>query len=187
MEVYVIRHTPVAVGKDICYGQSNVPVADSFLKDIEHYETLLHKHFDTVYCSPLDRCKNLATALQIENVIFTEALLEMNFGDWENRSWSMIEQEELNKWMADFVNTKTPNGENLLNLYERVRVFIDNLRLQIHQNVLLITHAGVIRCLWAYLLEISLSNIFRIPVGYGEIFIFNLAEDRTKDSIRQLK
>lgn len=187
MEVYVIRHTPVAVGKDICYGQSNVQLADTFIQDIEHYKKNLPNYFDSVYCSPLKRCKELATALKFENIVYEDALMEMNFGDWENKKWNDLNQDELNNWMADFVNTTTPNGENLKTLFERVKVFTDNLRKQQHKKVLLISHAGVIRCLWAYLLDIPLQNIFKIPVGHNEMFIFKLTQNSCTDSIKRAK
>jgi len=187
MEVYVIRHTPVAIGKDICYGQSNIPLADTFLQDIKHFKNELPNDFDAVYCSPLNRCKNLAEALELENIFYENALMEMNFGDWENKKWNDINQDELNSWMKDFINVKTPNGENLLELFDRVKTFIDYLRTKKHKKVLIITHAGVIRCLWAYLLNISLQNIFKIPVGYNEIFIFNLTSNSITDSIMQTR
>jgi alpha-ribazole phosphatase len=187
MEVYVIRHTPVAVGKDICYGQSNVPLADTFLQDSEYFIKNLPPNFDRVYCSPLERCKKLATILRYENVIYEKALLEMNFGDWENKKWNDLNQDELNSWMADFVNIKAPNGENLIQLFDRVKVFTESLRTQEHNKVLLITHAGVIRCLWAYLLAIPLQNIFKIPIAHSEIFIFNLTQNQNTDSIKRLK
>jgi alpha-ribazole phosphatase len=187
MEVYVIRHTSVAVGKDICYGQSNVPLADTFLRDLEYYKNNLPLNFDSVYCSPLQRCKELATVLKFDNVIYENALMEMNFGDWENKKWNDLNQDELNTWMADFVNIKAPNGENLIQLFDRVKVFADSLRMEEHKKVLLITHAGVIRCLWAYLLAIPLQNIFKIPVAHNEIFIFNLTQNSNTDSIKRLK
>jgi alpha-ribazole phosphatase len=187
MEVYVIRHTPVAVGKDICYGQSNVPLADTFLKDMEYFRSNLAPNFDRVYCSPLQRCKELATELKFDNVVYENALMEMNFGDWENKKWNDLNQDELNTWMADFVNIKAPNGENLIQLFDRVKVFADSLRMEEHKKVLLITHAGVIRCLWAYLLAIPLQNIFKIPVAHNEIFIFNLTQNSNTDSIKRIK
>src|SRR5690606_17532592 len=93
---------------------------------------------------------------------------------WENKQWNDLNQEELNSWMVDFVNVKTPGGENLIGLFERVKLFLDKLRSQPHEKVLLITHAGVIRCIWAYLLAIPLQHIFKIPVNYAETFVFNL-------------
>jgi alpha-ribazole phosphatase len=187
MEVYIIRHTPVALGKDTCYGQSNVPLADTFLQDIEQYKVELPKEFDVVYCSPLNRCKELATALQFEKIVYENALMEMNFGDWENIKWNDLNQTELNNWMTDFVKIKTPNGENLVELFARVKVFADRLRKKEHKKVLLITHAGVIRCLWAYLLDIPLQNIFKIPVGHNEIFICNMTKNPSTDSIKRIK
>jgi alpha-ribazole phosphatase len=50
---------------------------------------------------------------------------------------------------------------------------------------LLITHAGVIRCIWSYLLEMPIKNMFKIPVGFGEIFVFTLGEDRVMDAVKQ--
>jgi alpha-ribazole phosphatase len=187
MEVYVIRHTPVGVDEDICYGQSDVPLADTFLQDAEYFRNNLPSYFDIVYCSPLRRCRELANILKYKNVVYENALIEMNFGDWENKRWNELNQDELNRWMADFVNIKPPNGENLIQLYDRVRVFSDKLRMEKHKKVLLITHAGVIRCLWAYLLEIPLQNILKIPVAYKEIFIFNLTPNPITDSIKQIK
>lgn len=187
MEVYVIRHTPVAVSKDICYGQSNVSLADTFIQDAEQLSKQLPTCFDAVYCSPLQRCKELATALKFENTLFDSSLMEMNFGDWENQKWDEINQSELNHWMADFVNVKTPNGENLKELFQRVQFFFNQLRKKEHKKVLIITHAGVIRCLWAYLLDIPLQNIFKIVVGYKEMYACKLGKDITYDSIRVVK
>lgn len=186
MEVYIIRHTPVAVGKDTCYGQSNVTLADTFLQDVTQFKDQLPKDFDVVFCSPLDRCKALTLQLEFENIQYCDALMEMNFGDWENKNWNDINQDELNNWMSDFVNIKIPNGENLIELFERVKQFLDNLRLQNHKKVLLVTHAGVIRCIWAYLLEIPLQNIFKIPCDHGQIITVNLATDNKYDSIKKL-
>lgn len=187
MEVYVIRHTPVSAGKDTCYGQSDVPLADTFIQDVEQLREQLPADFDAVYCSNSQRCKDLATALKFEYVMFDSSLMEMNFGDWENKKWDEINQDELNYWMADFVNVKTPNGENLSDLFQRVQFFFNHLRKKEYKKVLIITHAGVIRCLWAYLLDIPLQNIFKIEIGYKEIFACKLGKYPMYDSIRIIK
>lgn len=186
MEVYIIRHTPVATGKEVCYGQSNVPLADTFLRDLEQLKSQLPKDFDTVFCSPLKRCTDLVEALGYNTIQYENALMEINFGDWENRTWNDINQNQLNNWMEDFVNVRPPKGERLIDLFDRVRLFLDNLRLQNHHRVLLVTHAGVIRCIWAYLLHIPLQNIFKIPVDYGRFIVVNLSSEHKLDSIKKL-
>ncbi|NJL11693.1 MAG: hypothetical protein HC913_00820 [Microscillaceae bacterium] len=41
--------------------------------------------------------------------------------------------------------------------------------------------------MWAYLLDITLQNIFKIPVGYNEIFVCKLGKERMYDSIKMAK
>ncbi|MCS6833085.1 MAG: alpha-ribazole phosphatase [Flammeovirgaceae bacterium] len=178
MEIYVIRHTPVAIEKDTCYGQSDVPLANTFAQDVEKIKNHLPIDFDIVYCSPLKRCKDLANALRFENIIFENALMEINFGNWENKKWNDINPQELNNWMTDFVNKKPPGGENLVELFSRVKLFLDDLKNKNYKKVLLITHAGVIRCVWSYFLGVPLESIFTIPVKYDEVLICKPAENR---------
>ncbi len=185
MEIYIIRHTRVAVGKDTCYGQSNVPLATTFDAEVAQFKTELPTDFDAVYCSPLQRCRDLADALQLENIIVNEALMEMNFGDWEGQKWNDINQDLLNEWMQDFTHQRTPNGENLMELYERIKVFLDNLKQKPHKKALIVCHAGVIRCVWAYVLGIPLSNIFKLNVGYNEVFIVKLNNNPLYDAIKR--
>ncbi len=184
MEVYVIRHTPVAIDQDVCYGQSDVDVSDSFFKDVEAIRKQIPTDFDYIFSSPLKRCIELTKALGFNSFSTDKALMEMHFGDWENIRWNDINQQDLNKWMSNFVVEKTPNGENLLELFKRVEDLLDKLRTQPYKKILLVTHAGVIRCIWAYILEIPLQNIFKIPVSYGEVFKFNLGINSQTDSIK---
>ncbi len=185
MQIFVTRHTKVIVGRETCYGQTNVALANSFKEEAVAIKEKLPNDFDAVFCSTLERCKLLATEMQLENVQHDERLIEFNFGNWENKLWNDIDQEALNTWMQDFVNIPTPNGENVLALYERVASFLDEMRGKKHKKILLVTHAGVIRCMWSYLLEMPVKNIFKIPVGFGEIFVFNLGEARVMDAVKQ--
>ncbi len=183
MEVYVVRHTAVEVEKDLCYGQMEVPLADTFAEEARFLQSKLPDNFDAIYCSPLMRCQRLAQQLSYKNIFYETAITEMNFGKWEGKKWNDINQEELHKWMENFVDIPTPKGESLSGLYQRVSNFMNDLRKKEYGKVLIITHAGVIRCLWAYLLEIPLYNIFKIPVAYGEIFAFSLGKISKNDRI----
>jgi alpha-ribazole phosphatase len=185
MQIFVTRHTKVQAGRETCYGQTNVPLANSFIEEAAALKDKLPLDFDAVFCSTLDRCKVLATELQLDNVQHDERLIEFNFGDWENKLWNDLDQEALNTWMQDFVNLPTPNGENVLALYERVSSFLNEMRTKKYEKVLLVTHAGVIRCIWSYLLEMPVKNMFKIPVGFGEIFIFNLGKEKDFDAVIQ--
>lgn len=177
MEIYVVRHTKVTVGRETCYGQTDVAVAESFLEEAAAIKKLLPNNFDAVYCSPLTRCKLLATELAHESVIFDARLKEMHFGDWENKKWNDIDQQNLNEWMQDYVTINAPGGENLGELYKRIEQFLERLISLQHEKILIVCHAGVIRCMWTYILKMPLKNMFKIPIGFGEIFVFNLDAD----------
>ncbi len=187
MEIHVIRHTPINIDKNKCYGRLEVPVADTFDEDVKKIRVLLDDKYDIVYSSPKKRCMLLADALGIKNIKTEERLLELNFGEWEGKLWNEINQEDLNKWMEDFVNIPPTNGESLSQMYTRVSDFIDSLRNETFNKVLIITHAGVIRCLWAYLLGFPLKNLFKIPVEFYEHFVFNLGSNHQFDIIISLK
>lgn len=183
MEIYVSRHTKVDVPEGICYGQSDVSLLDSFSTEATVLQEKLSTDFDQVISSPLSRCALLANYFD-ETPLFEEALLEMNFGDWELQNWNAINPKQLQIWMDDFVHNSPPNGENMLALYNRVSKFMDNLRNKSYQKVLLVTHGGVIRCIWAYLLGIPLQNVFKITANYGQILHFNLGEHSDYDLMK---
>jgi alpha-ribazole phosphatase len=183
MEIYLIRHTEVKGSKTICYGQSNPPLADTFLEEAAAIKAKLSTDFDAIYSSPLLRCKLLAEKLGYQNIQIVEALMEVNFGTWEGIPWNEIPQTELDPWMADFVNAAPPLGESLLNMYQRISGFTESLRTQPHKKVLIIAHAGVIRNIFSYILNIPLANIFNISVSYGEIFRIKLAKQAISDKV----
>lgn len=184
MEIHVIRHTAVDVPKGVCYGQSDVALAATAPQDIAAVIAKLPNEFEQVYSSPSSRCALLAAQLSTPDVAYRPDLMEMNFGEWENKKWDELDQVLLGNWMNDFVTTKTPSGENLEDLFERVNAFISMLRRQDFNKVAIVTHAGVIRCMWASILEIPLHNIFKIPVNYGSGIVINLGKDKAYDQIR---
>ena len=114
-----MRHTPVSVGKDTCYGQSDVTLADSFLADFESLKAKLPTDFDGIYASPMQRCQALAKQIA-DNFETDERLLEVNFGDWELKKWSEIDPVALDKWMNNFTTEKVPAGESNADLHNIV-------------------------------------------------------------------
>lgn len=182
MELAVIRHTRLAIDAGRCYGQSEIALADSFDAELASLQERLSPPYRAVYSSPLQRCTRLAaqisTAFEID-----DRLLEYHFGDWEMTRWDDIGRGALDPWMRDFVNVSAPNGESLAQMYARVAAFMEALRNRDHPNCLIVTHGGVIRCIWAYLLQIPLEQIFKLEVGYGEVLNCRLAANPEEDAI----
>ncbi|UKJ06290.1 alpha-ribazole phosphatase [Solitalea lacus] len=168
MDIYLIRHTEVNIAKGICYGQSDLDVLQDSVQQTSEQLSLLLPQNKTLYSSPLKRCKTLASHLT-NQVLFDDRLMEMNFGDWELQDWNNINQAELNPWMEDFVNIQVPNGESFVQLHGRTVDFINELINNQEKQIVIITHAGVIRSWLCEVLGIPLKNAFKLAIDYGSV------------------
>jgi alpha-ribazole phosphatase len=182
MEVFLVRHTTPAVAPGVCYGQADVPLAATFAAECEHVRACLPATFDRVFSSPAQRC--LALAQQLASPVeVAPALWEASFGEWELQPWASLDPTALAHWMADFVKVAPPGGESLEQLYARTANFFAGLRGPTSGRTLVVAHAGVIRCAWAYLLGVPLGQVFKLAVGYGEILHYRLAPDPAADQV----
>ncbi|WP_352423132.1 alpha-ribazole phosphatase [Proteiniphilum sp.] len=171
MKFYLVRHTRVNVPSGICYGQTDVALADSFVTESESIRSRLSGvHFDHVFCSPLNRCMQLGSLLDYP-LQPDERLKELNFGEWERLTWDEIfESETGKKWFADYLHEACPNGESYQEMLYRVESFIGDLP-ETDGNILVITHAGVIRAFQVLLKDWPVKKAFDMPIAYGQITI----------------
>lgn len=168
MEIYLIRHTAPAVATGFIYGRTDVALADTFELETAAIIRQLPPKIDVVFSSPSSRCTLLASAIS-EDFIIDEDLYELNFGRWEGKTWDTINLKESTYWMDDFVNRSPPGGETMLQMHNRATRFWNGLiRLQ-YETVVVVTHGGVIRALWAEVNAAELKNAFSIKVDYGAV------------------
>jgi len=173
-EIYLIRHTTPKVEKGICYGQTDLDVADTFFSEAERIKNIIPFYFDRIYSSPLKRCYKLGKFLQNENHIILQKLLEINFGDWEMKSYSELTNGEFMDWCTDFINKTPPNGESYKQMYERVKKGWENILNLNESKIAIVAHSGVIRIIFSIILGIDLKNSFRIEQNYGAVNKINV-------------
>jgi len=173
MDIYLIRHTKTDTLNGLCYGQSDVELAKSFLEEVHQLQQKLPelKANSMIFSSPLTRCVKLAEKLS-ENVTTDARLLELDFGDWENRPFDDIDAAVLQQWTDNFVHVAPPNGESFIDLCQRVGAFWQDVVQGMHpaaEQILIITHAGVIRALLAHILKLPPANAFQFRVDVGSV------------------
>lgn len=173
MKLSIIRHTAVAIGKGICYGQSDVPLATSFKDEKKAIQQKLkNKSFDVIYSSPLRRCRKLAEFLfPNTKIIFDDRLKELHFGEWENWNWDEIfESENGKKWFNDYFHQTCPKGESYDDLVKRVEYFYNGLTVSSDNNICIITHGGPMKIIKALAENRSVEKIFNsYTPAYGEL------------------
>ena len=197
MKLWLVRHAQPLVEAGVCYGRLDL-VAD--VRATDECARRLAEALPTkirVMASPLQRCEQLAHALQAlrpDLACKTDArLAEMDFGRWEGRAWDDIDRAELQEWTDDFAcYAAGRDGESVSGFMSRVASVFDELirgaltpalslgerENEREDEVLWITHAGVIRA--AQLLSRGIRRIERADqwplelTNYGQWHVLDL-------------
>lgn len=171
MEIYLVRHTSVDVPAGYAYGQTDVPLRPSFKEEAEIVKKSLSIHtFDKVWSSPLTRCVCLANYCGYPNAEKDNRIQEISFGEWEMKSWDELSSDPRSEaWFNDWINVPSPSGESLQDQYNRVSLFLDEIRGSDFHKVCLFTHGGVLTCARVYAGEYGLREAFKHVPSYGSI------------------
>ncbi|MDL2231107.1 alpha-ribazole phosphatase [Porphyromonadaceae bacterium OttesenSCG-928-L07] len=172
MNIFLIRHTSVDVPKGICYGQTDVPLNQSFESEASVVKQKLSAvPFDAIFSSPLSRCTRLAEYCEYTDIQLSDHLKELNFGDWEMQCWDEL---DMSCWKTDWVSIPPPNGESFLQMNKRVASFFENLKKKDYENVAIFAHGGVFSCVKVYLGLTDIEHAFVLNAEYGEVWEFEL-------------
>lgn len=176
MKLTVVRHTRVDVPKGICYGITDVALANTENADMKAVaDRLCNERFDAAFTSPLGRCRALVGNITTLPATIDARLSELDFGDWEMKPWAEIyETEQGKKWFAGYLHTPCPNGSSYADMEHGVDMFLAELKRGTDENILIVTHAGVIRVLMSILENKKPEEAFEIPLDYGEIRHFEV-------------
>ncbi len=173
MAIWTCRHAPAAV-EGICYGRSNVPltVAAGPAADLV-VERLGDAKMEAIWASPLARARDLASQVSHRLGIplqLDSRLSEIDFGLWEGLPFSEIERRDrarFLRWQADWEFLPAPGGESLHQLQDRVEAWYKGRQVELDgANVLVISHAGVIRSLRAHVLGTLFEDELRADVPH---------------------
>jgi alpha-ribazole phosphatase len=168
--IYLIRHTTPAVARGICYGQTDLDITETFLAEAEVIQQHLPSGIASVYSSPLQRCARLARHLfPAHSLSLMDDLMEVHCGQWEMRGWDELPPEELDPWMADFVQVRIPGGESYLDLHRRVTGAWEKIRREKAEgDAAVVAHGGVIRSILSGISGTPLIDSFKVfALHYG--------------------
>ena len=175
MKVTFIRHTSVSVETGICYGQSNVDVSTTFGNEAKIVKSKLeNKQFDAVYSSPLQRCTKLASFCGYSSPTLDSRLMELNFGAWEMKAWTDINDPQLQNWFDNWATEIPTHGESFFSMTERVGEFLEDVKKLHYNHIAVFAHAGVIRSAGIIAEHFTVEQAFDYKVEYGDLFEIEL-------------
>ena len=171
MEIYLARHTSVDVPRGTAYGQTDVPLRDTFPEEAEQVKRQLDgRTFDAVYTSPLTRCVRLASYCGYPDAVPDSRLLELDFGEWEMKTWDEIQADSRSAaWWDDWIDTPAPRGESFRQQYARLAGFLQDIQRRDYRRVCLFAHGGILSAARIYTGEIPIGEAFRQVLPYGTV------------------
>lgn len=176
MRLILVRHAETIANQEKKYlGHTDSNYTKKGLLQIDFLlSQLFNQNIDLLYCSPLNRTLKIAQLISNKiqkDYIIEPALKEMNFGIFDNLTYKEIEYYypwEWNSWCKDTSNYKIPNGERFSDVFFRVKNFIESIK-SIDQNILIITHGGVIRIIMTYLLDLNHNQTWHFSIPPASI------------------
>jgi len=174
--IHLIRHGQVVGYDQPRYnGQTDVALTDLGIEQYHRLRECLTKaRISACYTSDLSRCVTGAEIICAQfgiQPVRRSQLRELNIGIWEGLTWEEISQRWPDEWqarLADLVNYRVPEGENLLDVEARVMPVITEIVNQHQgQEVLVVGHGGVNRIILLNAIGAPLARMFNIEQNFG--------------------
>ena len=182
MRVTLIRHGEVEERYAGCYnGHLDIALSPSGREQARRLAAHLDSEaFDAVCCSDLRRARETLAPFKIScEPFYTAALREKSWGRHEGMNYDAIvaseevAYESFEQWLTHL------DGEPYPDFVGRIRrFFLEELARRAHRNVLVITHAGVVRTLMHLVKKIPLEEAFATPFPYGACVELDLEKGR---------
>jgi probable phosphomutase (TIGR03848 family) len=136
---------------------------------------------DTIVSSPLERCRETAAPLAKARghaVDVKRAWIEVGYGEWTGRSISQLRRTKLwRRVMFAPSNVRFPGGESLLEVQVRaVDATLDIASRPARGNVVVVSHADVIRLLVAHLAGMHADHLQRLSIDTASITAVSISD-----------
>lgn len=176
MRLWLVRHGETEANVAGLYsGHVPTPLTERGIAQAQTLGTLLRNvPVDNVLCSELERARHTTQLILGDREAPVRNMPELNemfFGDWEMRHHRDLAREDAENyavWCNDWQNATPTNGEGFQAFSQRVERFIAQLAdYKTCQNLLVVSHQGVLSVLIARLLSMPAAAMWHFRVEQG--------------------
>ncbi|KLV73691.1 MULTISPECIES: adenosylcobalamin/alpha-ribazole phosphatase [Citrobacter] len=176
MRLWLVRHGETEANVAGLYsGHAPTPLTERGIAQAQTLGTLLRNvPVDNVLCSELERARHTTQLILGDREVPVRNMPELNemfFGDWEMRHHRDLAREDAENyavWCNDWQNATPTNGEGFQAFSLRVERFIAQLAdYKTCQNLLVVSHQGVLSVLIARLLSMPATAMWHFRVEQG--------------------
>lgn len=179
MNIYLLRHGQTEENRKGAYsgnldvslnaiGISQGNKAKDFFNDIK---------LDRVYVSDKKRTTEMAKLVLGQDkteIIQDDRINETNFGDFEGKTYEEIMKsypKECNCWENNWKGFVPTRGESYIMLCKRVKTFMEDIKKLECDNILICTHAGVMRAIYCYVMDNTIDLFWKFGCKNGDIAV----------------
>jgi alpha-ribazole phosphatase len=186
MRLWLVRHGETEANVAGLYsGHAPTPLTERGIAQAQTLGTLLRNvPVDNVLCSELERARHTTQLILAEREVPVRNMPELNemfFGDWEMRHHRDLAREDAENyavWCNDWQNATPTNGEGFQAFSRRVERFIAQLAdYKACQNLLVVSHQGVLSVLIARLLSMPAAAMWHFRVEQGSWSAIDFCDD----------
>lgn len=170
----LLRHGEVEGGSKY-RGHQDDPLSEAGWQQLQQV-TKENQGWQHIVTSPLQRCSSFASELAVSfnlPLVQDNAFKEIYFGAWEGKSADELlksEPDKIKQYWADPVNYTPPQAENFSDFENRIMNAWGNLfSLYEGKHILLLSHAGVIRVILCHILDMPLTQLFRLDIALASM------------------
>ncbi|NLP13977.1 MAG: histidine phosphatase family protein [Clostridium sp.] len=172
MRIYITRHGETQWNKKgLMQGWKNSDLTEKGIENAKRLgESLKDINFDVIYTSPLGRANETAKCIngnKDTKIVLVESLKEMGFGIWEGMENSKLKElysEQYNNfWERPHLYKPHENGESFEELLLRVKTAWNEILKAGGNNILIVTHAVVLKTLYMILKNLDLKDLWNPP------------------------
>lgn len=178
MDIVMIRHGQTEDNIAKVFSRDSTPLTHKGKDEILLAKDLLTQiKYEKIYYSPLNRTVQSLECLGLEGQVESR-IREIDFGAFTGMTFKEISEiypVESKAWVDDSINYRVPEGESVLDVYNRISGFLEEL-VENGKDALLICHDCVIRLALCWIFD-NPDYFFRFKVENGSINIIAVGDD----------
>lgn len=150
MKIYLVRHGQVNHNLYQHYNREDEDLNETGIKQAEELREKMKKiEYDVILSSPLLRAKHTASIINSNNtkIILDKRLSERDPGSLSGQPIEVTNREE---YWNYYSTIQYGTSENIQSFFQRISEFLDDLKQQSYDCVMIVAHSGVSKAFYAY-------------------------------------
>ena len=150
MKVYIVRHGEVPHNALKQYNNENEDLNENGIRQAnELKEKIKNITYDIIISSPLLRAKHTAQIINVNNkkILINDKLKERDPGDLSGKPLTVTNRDEY--WNYN-TTIRYGTSENIREFFKRIYNFLEDLKKEDYESVLIVAHSGVSKAFNGY-------------------------------------